>query len=105
LWADADQGADRVAERARIDLGPVGHDAGVLQTAEPLGDGGRGQADPAGQLADAQPGVSLQLGEDGAVDLIQRDESVMPVVPSFDRVIHLDFRRLPIHQRLSIFIV
>jgi hypothetical protein len=71
--ADPDQRADRVPERARIDLGLVGDHAGVLEPAEALGRGGRGQAHLPGQFADACPGAGLQGGEEGAVDLVHKN--------------------------------
>ena len=49
--ADADDGRDREAECARIELGAVaGNDARALQALDALGHGGRGEADAAAEL-------------------------------------------------------
>src|SRR4051812_43991349 len=49
--AHADDHAQRVAERTRVDLGPVAGDhTRRLQPLDALGDGGRGQADAAAEL-------------------------------------------------------
>jgi hypothetical protein len=49
-----------IAERRRIDLGPVATDhALALEALQALGHGGRGESHPPAQLGQAQPGVAL----------------------------------------------
>jgi len=73
--ADPHDRADRVPESARVDVGAVGQDPGLLQPPQPVGDGGTRQPDPPGQFGDPQPRRGLQLGQDPAVDRVQRDRS------------------------------
>ena len=71
--ADADDDAERVAERARVDLGAVAADHAVLlEPREPVGDRRRGEPDPAAELGQREPRVLLQLGEEAEVGGIDR---------------------------------
>ena len=61
---DAQDHAQLVAQRARVDVGVVAADhAGLLEPREPLADRGRGQPDAPPQLGEAQPRIGLQGGD------------------------------------------
>jgi hypothetical protein len=52
-----------------VDVGVVAPDHTVgLQAAHPLGDGGRGEVHPAGELVVGEPRIALEFGEQQAVD-------------------------------------
>jgi hypothetical protein len=70
--ADPHDRADRVAEGARVDLGTIGQDAGVLESPQPVGDRWTGQPDPPAQLGDPEPRRGSQLLGDPAVDRVKR---------------------------------
>src|SRR3954454_6338597 len=76
--AHADDRAQRVAERPRVDERAVaGDDAGVLEAAHAVARGRRRQADAAAQLGEAHATVRLELGEHRAIDGI---EAVRPLI-------------------------
>src|SRR4051812_48557467 len=87
--ADADDGAERVAQRPRVDVDVVAADDAVaLEATEALGDSRRGQADAAAELRHAEARVGLQLGEEPEVRHVQRivgDRAVLPSVRSHRR--------------------
>src|SRR3954463_7125031 len=66
--AHAQHGGERVAERARVDLGGVARDGAVtFQTSEALGHRGGGEADAAAELGPADAGGRPELGEQSTV--------------------------------------
>ena len=55
-----------------VDLGLVADDhAASFQATNPVGDGGRGEMYPSGQLVVGQPGVGLQFVEELPVEAIE----------------------------------
>ncbi|MNG25734.1 hypothetical protein D3C84_1106340 [compost metagenome] len=68
---DPDDSLQLVAERPGVDLdGEAADHPALLQAAHPLGDAGRGQADPARQFLQGHPRVLQQRLEDVLVDLV-----------------------------------
>ena len=77
---DAQHHAQRVAERARVELGAVARDrTGLLEPREPVRHRGGGEADAAAELGVRQAGVGLDLLEQGDVDAVQ---AVLPSIRS-----------------------
>jgi hypothetical protein len=65
---DADDGLQRIAERARVDLDRIApDDPALLELAQPLGRAGRGQAGMGGERLQRHPGVARQGFEQEAV--------------------------------------
>src|SRR5262245_51436943 len=59
---DADDSAQRVAERPRVELGVItAYDPALLEPLEPLAHGGSGQADAPPEFGEAAPGIVLEL--------------------------------------------
>src|SRR5215211_7727722 len=70
--ADADDRAQREAERARVDLGPVAGDGpALLKPLKPLGHSRRRETHPPAQFGERQPPVALKLGDQKAIRLIE----------------------------------
>ena len=66
-----DQRDHGTAGPGQVDVGVVAGDhPGLLQPADPLGDGRRGQVHPPGQLAEGEPGVRLQLAQQRPVHVV-----------------------------------
>ena len=79
--------AERVAERARVDVGVVAADHAVLlEPRQPLGDRGRREPDAAAELGERQPRVLLQLGEQAEVGVVDRPRSAVDSQPSQRRL-------------------
>ena len=75
--ADADHDAERVAERARVDVGAVAADHAVLlEPSEPVGDRRGRQPDAAAELGQREPRVVLQLREQPEVGGVQRGPKI-----------------------------
>ena len=73
---DADDRGERVAERARVDLGAVAGDhADLLEAPHALGHRRRGQADPPAQLSEGDPAILGQFADDLPVDVRQEPAS------------------------------
>ena len=69
---DAHDRGQLVAERARIDLGPVAGDhPGPLETLNPLGDGRGRQIHPPAELGERDAAVGRQLADDLTVSSVQ----------------------------------
>ena len=84
--AHADDHAEREAERARVDVGAVAADhAAALEPREPVRDRRGREADAAAELGERQPGVGLQLGDQGEVGVVQGGIGDRAVLPWFRR--------------------
>ncbi len=71
--ANPDHRAERIAERARVELGAVAQDHAVaLEPLDALGHRRGREADPPAELGHAEPRVGLELGEEASVDRIER---------------------------------
>ena len=69
---DAQDDAELVAERARVDVGAVAaDDAGLLEPREPLADGRSGQPDAPAELGEAEPRVVLQRLDQLAIGRVE----------------------------------
>src|SRR5438045_1548547 len=69
--ADAHDGGQRVAERARVDLGAIAGDhALALEALHARGNRGRREPDAAAELGDRKPAVGRELADDLTVDLV-----------------------------------
>src|SRR5215475_4387629 len=62
--SDADDGAQGIAERPRVELGVItAYDPALLEPLEPLAHSGSGQADAPPEFGEAAPGIVLELGQ------------------------------------------
>ena len=100
---DPDPGGQRQAERGRVDVEAVAADhAGLLQPGDPLPDGRRGHAHPAGQLGGAGPRVGGQLVQQPPVDLVQQRLSVRKAVSVVAELAEITCRSHPLDRHVSV---
>ena len=99
--ADADDDAQRVAERARVDVGAVAADHPVvLEPPQALGHRRRRQADAPAELRQREARVLLQLREQAEVGVVERsdvgDPRDLPLIRRHDA--HAYLRIGPVHE-------
>jgi len=84
---NAEDHAERVAQSGGVELDPVAaHHPYLLQPLQALGDGGRGEADPAAEFREAQPGVVCERGEEALVKVVEQGAvTISTILPSLRR--------------------